>query len=223
MPHILLLNPNTHTATTHTMVQLLQAQLPAHWQVSGVTATHGTALITNAAQLATAHTQVIACWQRAQTQGPWDAIVLACFADPALQALRQASGVPTVGIGQAALLAASAGGQRFGIATTTPQLDAAMRAQVQQLGLSALCTGLRYTTTPANQLMEQPQQLQQELLQTVQACAQTDGAQRVVIGGGPLGAVALQLAAHSPVPLVAPLTATAQWLLQQLPATTNAP
>ena len=216
MPQILLLNPNTNASTTNSMVQLLRAALPASWRVRGVTATQGTALITNAEQLHTAAQQVQACWQSVRTQATWDAVVLACYADPALHALRQATGVPTVGIGQAALLAASAGGQYFGIATTTPDLDAAMRAQVQQLGLSAQCTGLRYTHTPATALMDQPQQLQQELLHAVQACAQQDGAQRVVIGGGPLGAAALQLAPYSPVPLIAPLSATARWLQQHL-------
>lgn len=211
MPQILLINPNTSARTTQQMVQLLQAQLPLTWKVHGVTASVGTPLITNALQLAEAAQQVPACWQVARAWAPWHGVVLACFADPALDWLRRTTGVPTIGIGEAAMRAASHNGQRFGIATTTPDLDSAMRAQAQQLGIAHLYTGAHYSAGPALALLEQPQVLQQQLHTAVQQCV-ADGAQQVVIGGGPLGQTALALASQVPIPLIAPLSAAAHWL-----------
>lgn len=216
MPSILLLNPNTHVQTTEMMVQLVQAQLPAGFEVHGATATHGVPMITNAAQLAAAAEQVADCWQRAQPTRPWHGVVLACFADPALDWLRNATGLPTVGIGEAAMRAASLGGQRFGIATTTPDLDAAMHAQAQQLGLAQLYTGARYTEGNPLQLVANAGALQQQLHHAVQRCVDADGAHRVVIGGGPLGQAAHALAQSMDVPLIAPLDAAAQWLQRAL-------
>ncbi len=216
MPSVLLLNPNTSTQTTQMMVQMVQAQLPAGFAVHGMTAMQGVPMITNAAQLAVAAQQVADCWQRAQHTGPWHGVVLACFADPALHWLRSATGVPTVGIGEAAMRAASRSGQPFGIATTTPDLDAAMHAQVQQLGLGQLYTGARYTQGNPLQLVANASALQQQLHHVVRQCVDADGARSVVIGGGPLGQAAHALARSMDVPLIAPLDAVAQWLQQAL-------
>lgn len=211
MPQILLINPNTNLQTSAMMVRLVQQQCPPDWQVHGITATEGVALITNPAELAVAAHQVRACWAQAAATRRWDGVVLACFADPALDWLRRTTGVPTIGIGEAAMRAASHNGQRFGIATTTPDLDSAMRAQAQQLGIAHLYTGAHYSAGPALALLEQPQVLQQQLHTAVQQCV-ADGAQQVVIGGGPLGQAALALASQVPIPLIAPLSAAAHWL-----------
>lgn len=217
MPRILLLNPNTNTATTHMMVQLVQAHCPPEWCVHGVTAVHGVPLITNAAELAQAAVQVQACWQQACTTAAsisqsWDGVILACFADPAIDWLRQHTGVPTIGIGEAAMRAASQHQKRFGIATTTPALDAAMHEQAQRWGLGHLYTGARYTA----QLVTQPGALEQQLLAAISDCVALDGAQSVVIGGGPLGQAAAALAHQTATPLIAPLHAAAQWMRSAL-------
>lgn len=216
MPDLLLLNPNTNAQTTQMMVQLVQAQCPAqgHWVVHGCTAAYGVPMITNAAELAVAATQVQHCWQQARSQRAWVGVLLACFADPALDWLRSATGVPTIGIGEAAMRAASQGGQRFGIATTTPDLDTAMRAQAHALGLGSQYTGPRYTAGNPHHLVARPGALQQQLHTAVQQCVRADGAHCVVIGGGPLGQAAHHLDAQVQVPLIAPLTAAAQWLVQ---------
>lgn len=218
MPSVLLLNPNTSTQTTQMMVQLVQAQLPAGFTVHGMTATQGVPMITNEAQLAVAAQQVVDCWLRAQQKGPWHGVVLACFADPALHWLRSATGVPTVGIGEAAMRAASHSRQPFGIATTTPDLEAVMHAQAQQLGLGQLYTGARYTQGNPLQLVAHASALQQQLRQAVHQCVDVDGARSVVIGGGPLGQAAHVLAHSMDVPLIAPLDAAAQWLHNALSA-----
>lgn len=217
MPRILLLNPNTNTATTHMMVQLVQTHCPPAWCVHGVTASHGVPLITNAVELAQAAVQVQACWQQAcsiaaSSSQPWDGVILACFADPAIDWLRQNSGVPTIGIGEAAMRAASQHQQRFGIATTTPALDTAMREQAERWGLSHLYTGARYTAGIPQQLVTQPGALEQQLLAAISECVALDGAQSVVIGGGPLGQAASALAHQTSTPLIAPLHAAAQWM-----------
>lgn len=218
MPQILLINPNTNLQTSAMMVRLVQQQCPPDWQVHGITATEGVALITNPAELAVAAHQVRACWAQAAATRRWDGVVLACFADPALDWLRSTTGVPTVGIGEAAMRAASQGQRRFGIATTTPALDHAMQAQAQQLGLGHLYTGARYTAGPPLQLLAQAQidALHQQLHSAVQHCVAQDGAQTVVIGGGPLGQAAQALATQTHTPLIAPLTAAAQWMQHAL-------
>ena len=218
MRNILLINPNTNAQTTAMMVQLVQQHLPASWCVYGVTAEQGVSMITTAQELYAASHQVRACWVQAQNHLnlSWDGVILACYADPEIEWLRAATGVPTVGIGEASMQAASAGQRRFGIATTTPELDLAMRMQVERLGLKHWYCGARYTEGNPMQLVAQADALLQQLHHAVEQCAQSDGAQAVVIGGGPLGQAAQALAAQTNIPLIAPLTAAAQWMQQAL-------
>lgn len=220
MYRILLLNPNTNSATTQTMVGLLQAALPLMWHVTGRTATQGVPLIDSAEQLHACTAHVLQMW-RSDPYG-WDAVVVSGFGDPCVEQLRRLTKCPVIGLGEASVLAASAGGRRFGIATVTPKLADPIRALVQRLGVAHLYTGLSNAPGHIPQLLRDQTQLKQALHYASQACVQFDGAQAVIVGGGPLGHTALSLQAQQAlygVPIIAPLSATAQWLQQHLPYT----
>lgn len=218
MYRILLLNPNTNSTTTHTMVGLLQAALPMTWHVTARTATQGVPLIDSAEQLHACSDHVLDMW-RSDPYG-WDAIVVSSFGDPCVEQLRRLTKCPVIGLGEASVLAASAGGRRFGIATVTPKLADPIRALVQRLGVAHLYTGLSNAPGQMPQLLNDHTQLKQALHYAAQACVQLDGAQAIIVGGGPLGNVALALQSQQArygAPVIAPLSATAQWLQNNLP------
>lgn len=211
MPRILLINPNTSHATTQMMVDIVQSHCSADTAVHGMTATSGVAMITTPAELSASTAQVLAMWEEAAGSN-WDGIVIACFGDPGVELLRQRADCPVIGICEAALREASAGGRLFGIATTTPNLTKVIHTFANQWGLAPHYTGLRATQGDPQALVRQRDALEAALLRTVAECTTLDGAQAVVIGGGPLGQAAQALAPHSPVPLIAPLAAAARWL-----------
>ncbi|GAA3389335.1 aspartate/glutamate racemase family protein [Streptomyces roseoviridis] len=115
--------------------------------------------------------------------------------------------VPVVGIGEAALAEAAAGGRRFGVATTTPHLEGSIAAHVERLGLAASYTGARFTSGAPARLAARPEALLAALAEAVRACVVRDGAEAVVIGGGPLGDAATALQARFTVPVIAPVPA----------------
>ncbi|MER7519898.1 aspartate/glutamate racemase family protein [Streptomyces sp. NPDC126499] len=115
--------------------------------------------------------------------------------------------VPVVGIGEAALAEAAVGGRRFGIATTTPRLEGSLAAQVERLGLAASYTGARFTAGAPDRLAAHPDALLTALEAAVRACVVRDGAEAVVIGGGPLGDAATALQTRLAVPVIAPVPA----------------
>ncbi|MEV6331240.1 aspartate/glutamate racemase family protein [Streptomyces sp. NPDC051909] len=124
--------------------------------------------------------------------------------------------VPVVGIGEAALAEAAAGGRRFGIATTTPRLAGSLDAQVARLGLSSSYTGARFTTGAPELLAARPESLLVALETAVRACVVRDGAEAVVIGGGPLGEAADALQSRLAVPVVAPIPAACRRIADAL-------
>ncbi|WP_311220894.1 MULTISPECIES: aspartate/glutamate racemase family protein [unclassified Acidovorax] len=214
MPSILLINPNTSEATTRMMADIVRAHLHVDVVVRGVTARTGVPMIVNHAELVDSAHQVRTCW--AEAGSGWDGVIVACFGDPGVAWLRQQTDAPVTGIGEAAMRDAADAGRRFGVATTTPGLAADIAACALRLGLAESYSGVRATAQEPHQLVAQPAELQAALAQAVAACIDQDGAQAVVIGGGPLGQAALALAPLFSQALVSPLVSAAHWMQQQL-------
>ena len=214
MPDILLINPNSSQATTEMMVRIAQAEAPEGCAIVGATARRGPPMIVNETELAAAAHEVELAWRVAST--PHAGVIVSAFGDPGVDLLRRASpGLPVVGICEASMFEAAEGGRRFGVATVTPQLVDAIDAKARELGLSSLYAGVRLTPGEPRALTASPQALEVALAEAVQACLD-DGAQAVIIGGGPLGQAAIGLAARLDAPMVAPIPAAVRRMARQL-------
>lgn len=205
MIRILLINPNTSTATTDMMVGIAQGAAPDGIEIVGATASRGPPMIVEPLALAVAAEEVVAIGRAAGDTVA--GIIVSAFGDPGLIRLRSRSAMPVVGIAEAAMLEAAQGGRRFGIATVTPLLVAGIDAYATSLGLHGLYTGTRLTSGDPQALAASPAQLVEALAQAVTMCVQHDGAEAVVIGGGPLGDAATALAARVAHPVIAPIPA----------------
>jgi Asp/Glu/hydantoin racemase len=120
--------------------------------------------------------------------------------------------VPVVGIAEASMREASEGRRRFGIATVTPELVSPINGRAEALGLRDLYTGIRLTQGDPRALAADPQALEEALARAVQRCIEEDGAEAVIVGGGPLGQAALALARRFDVPVIAPISAAMRLL-----------
>lgn len=213
-PVVLLVNPNTSAATTAMMHGLARAALPEALALRSATAAQGAPMITTDAELATAVQEVLAIGRR--EAGAVAAIVVAAFGDPALAALRAELGLPVFGIGESSMHEAAQGGRRFGVATTTPGLAASIADAVARLGLAAQFTGTRIPQDDPLRLAADPDLQDALLAQAVRACVDEDGAQAVVIGGGPLAQSAERIAGQFAVPVISPVAAAMRRVAAQL-------
>ncbi|MFD0372075.1 aspartate/glutamate racemase family protein [Streptomyces sp. NPDC127114] len=204
---MVLVNPNTSASTTRTMTAIARRALAGTGlRVRGVTVAEGPPMLTDPAALSAAAPHVVRAARAAVASGDCAAVIVAAFGDPGLASVRSLP-VPVVGIGEAALAEAAAGGRRFGIATTTPRLADAIAAHVARLGLTSAYTGARFTAGDPQQLTARPEALLAALTAAARACVVRDGAEAVVIGGGPLGEAAEALRTRLPVRVVAPIPA----------------
>ena len=208
---ILLINPNTSRATTEQMAAIARACAPAGVEVVGVTAPRGVPMILTGDQLAAAVPTVVEIGI-AEGVGV-DGIIIGAFGDPGLAALRERVAVPVVGIAEASMLEAAEGGRPFGVATTTPALVDFIAARVHELGVAALYIGIRLTPGDPMALVADPPRLVEALAEAVHETIDTDGAEAVIIGGGPLGQAAIVLAPRFTTPIIAPIPAAMRRLL----------
>lgn len=209
---ILLINPNTSSATTRQMVAIARKVAPPGVEIIGVTASRGPQMILTAAELAAASPLVVE--MGVATDAGIDGIIVGAFGDPGLAVLRQRVGKPVVGIAEASMLEASAGGRRFGIATTTPALVELIATRAGELGIGALYAGIRLTQGDPLELVADPPRLVEALTEAVRRSIDEDGAEAVIIGGGPLGDAAIALAPRFRTPVIAPIPAAMRRVLR---------
>jgi allantoin racemase len=211
MKNVLLINPNTSRATTAMMVRIAQASSTRDLAVTGATATRGPAMIVTAEQLAAAAFEVIEIGIRQARKV--SGIVVGAFGDPGLEPLRSSVAVPVVGLCEASMLEAAAGGRRFGVATVTPELAAPIQDRVRDLNLLHLYTGIRLTLGDPIALAADAARLEDGLRRVVAECFEIDHAEAVIIGGGPLGQAAIALARSFSRPIIAPIPAAMRRLM----------
>jgi len=217
MSTVLLINPNSSTETTEMMVRMAQDEAPAGITVIGRTAGSGPLMIVDAQELCAAGLEVERIWRHESLQGDAGVgVVIAGFGDPGLSRLRELTLQPVTGICEASMLEAAASGRRFGIVTVTPRLVPIIDAVADRLALRHLYTGVRLTVDEPRGLTRDAERLEAQLAVAIDDCIQKDGAQTVIIGGGPLSTVAQRLAARSAVPILVPIRAAMRQVAARL-------
>jgi allantoin racemase len=188
----LLINPNSSRETTAMMVEIARENSPCDLSVIGATAKRAPRMIVTREQLADAAAEVIeiASREAAKVSG----IVIGAFGDPGIQTLRKEVLIPVVGLCEASMLEAAAGGRPFGVATVTPDLAASIEGRAHDLGLRHLYTGIRLTLGDPVALATDAARLEESLGNAVAQCFEIDHAEAVIIGGGPLGQAVVALA-----------------------------
>jgi len=141
---LLLINPNTSSAMTAAIAQGAQAVASSNTEIVAVQPTFGPLSIEGHYDEAFAAAGVAEQVKLASTWGP-DAVVLACFGDPGLEAAREATAAPVLGIAEAAFHAASMLATGFSVVTTMTRTCIIAERLVQRYGFEHQCRGVHGT------------------------------------------------------------------------------
>lgn len=198
MPRVLVINANTTRAVTDLIERHARAALGGEVELRAVTAPFGAAYIASEAGYAVAGHAALECLER--HAAGCDAVLLACFGDPGLFALREASAVPVVGMAEACMTHAARAG-RFAIVTGGPAWGPILRRLAQALELGDALASVRTLRLNAAELAAQPESARRLLLEEVRK-AKEDGAKTVIIGGAALAGFAAQLEPEAGVALI---------------------
>ena len=200
MPRILVINPNTsQSVTERVLAACRQAQPEPQWQ--GVTARFGAPYIASEATYAVAAHAVLDSFDHAVAQhGAFDAVLIACFGDPGLLALREVAGVPVVGLAQASFEEAGRRGP-FAVVTGGRAWEPMLRRFARMHQLDAQLRGIFTIALTGAQIAEEPDRAQQDLLAACRAGVDV-GATTLVLGGAGLVGMAAGLQPPLGVPVL---------------------
>lgn len=138
---LVVINPNSTVSMTEKAAAAARAAVPSA-QVIGVTCHRSPPAIQGPEDDAICQPFVLQEVAKAAGDGA-DAIVIACFDDPALERARASVSIPVLGIGEAGYHAAMLLAGRFSVVTTLPVAIATLEENLAQYGMAGACAKVR--------------------------------------------------------------------------------
>ena len=215
MKRCLVINPNTTGAVTEIVVSACQrAQPGVQWE--GVTARFGAAYIADEASYAKAAPATLDAFDA--FYAGHDVVLLACFGDPGLLALRERSHVPVIGLAQSSFEAAARRG-RFAVVTGGHAWAPMLAQFAREHRLDERLVGIHTIDWTGAQIAADPDGARDALV----AAAQNGidgGAECILLGGAALAGLAPALQPRLAVPVLDNVLLAAQAVADVLTSST---
>ena len=197
MKRCLVLNPNTTAAVTEIVLAACRRAHPGlRWE--GATARFGAAYIADEVAYAKAAHAALDAYE-ASYDGH-DAVLLACFGDPGLLALRELARVPVVGLAQSSFEAAARRG-RFAVVTGGHAWAPMLARFARMHGLDAGLVGIHTIDWTGAQIAADPDGARDALIAAARQGIDA-GAQCILLGGAALAGLAAALQPRLEVPVL---------------------
>ena len=202
---LLVINPNTTPAITELVARHARDLVGPQTEIRAVSGRFGPRYVASRAAAAIAgHAALDAFAEHGQG---CDGVLLACFGDPGLLALRELSPVPVVGMAEASCHLACQIGARFAIVTGGERWGAMLHEFVTALGLDTRLAGIRTVAPNGAEIARDPDAACDLLAEACRGCVDEDGAEVVVLGGAGLAGLAARIAPRVPVPVLCSVAA----------------
>lgn len=216
MRRLLLINPNTSAHITALMHSHAQRVGGAQVQVDARTARMGAPYIACESSYAVAGHAALDAWacSVAPGQAEFDSVLIGCFGDPGLFALRQISHVPVTGLAEASFIAAARMGS-FAIVTGGVRWKPMLQRLAHGLGFDQQLLAIHTVAPSGAELAAQPEAAMQLLADACVHAAHSTGAHSVILGGAGLAGMAAAIQDRVPVPLIDSVEAGVLHALQQ--------
>lgn len=211
LARLLVINPNTNADMTAMLCSSVERHVAPGTRVIGRTAAFGCPVIATRASFAIAAHAALDSW--AAEAEPVDAIILGCFGDPGLAALREIASVPVVGLAEASFAVADA---PFAVLTAGAPWREMLREQLAVSPRGTLCRGIWALDATGADVVRDPQGFV-AALDALAERAVGEGAERLILGGAALAGYAPRLRP------IAPFIDCVAAAVRQLPSATVRP
>ena len=147
---------------------------------------------------------------RKQAEAIFDAFILACWGDPGIEAAREITCKPVVGIAEASLYVANSLGAKFGVVSTLKRTQHMVEKTIEKVGLSSHCALALCTDLPVAATAED-RDLTLNVLESGARTVIAAGAEVIVLGCAGMSGLDELLAARLGVPVIDSVAAAVVW------------
>jgi len=178
---IMVINPNTsESMTDHIREELNRIKRP-DTELTVVCAESGPETIESAYDEAHAIPPTLELVKRANEER-YDAIILACFSDPGLDAAKEISEIPVIGIEEVTLHIAAMLGAKFTVLTPRRERIPSKREDVCRRGLEHFLASIRSLDLSVAETDADPQKTKKKVVEVAKAAVEEDGAEVMILG-----------------------------------------
>jgi allantoin racemase len=178
---IFVINPNTsESVTEHLRRELAKVKRP-DTELTVVNPEHGPVSIESAYDEALATPPTLELVRQANQEG-YDAIVLACFSDPGLDAAKEISEIPVIGIEEATLHVAAMLGHKFSITTTGRNRAPTREIHVRLRNVETAYASALVMDMPVLEMDAHPEETKARILELAREAIAEHGTEVVILG-----------------------------------------
>ncbi|AEI94618.1 aspartate/glutamate racemase family protein [Roseobacter litoralis] len=196
---ILIINPNTTSSMTKKIGVAARAVARPDTEIVATNSQSGPASIQGFLDVATC---VPGLLEEIARHPDVDAIVIACFDDTGLDAVRTQVSVPVLGIGEAAYHAASMIANKFSVITTLSRSVPGLENNLMKYGLAQKCARVRATDIPVLKLEEGDPATLYKIRSEIRVAIEQDGAEAIVLGCAGMADLMSDLSAEFGLPVI---------------------
>jgi allantoin racemase len=197
---LLLINPNTSSSMTDLMLGVARQVASPDVEITAVTGRFGGRYVASRATHAIAGHAALDAY--AEHGANADVVLLACFGDPGLFALKEIARQPVIGMAEAACLQAAGQGRRFGIVTGGERWGPMLYEFVTALGLQEHLAVVTTVAPTGADIALDPEQALELLASACRIAVTQHGAESVILGGAGLAGLSRRIQDRVPVPLI---------------------
>ena len=192
---LLLINPNTTRSVTDRVAAAARALAGPDHAIEPATGAFGSPYIASrAASVVGAHAALDIARRMVgeSNHGKFDAVLMACFGEPGIEALREELSIPVLGMAECSFAAAQRVGPRFAVVTGGAAWIAMLRDFAAVRGLSHALASVRTLPIDGGAIARDPEGALPALADAARL-AHGDGADSVILGGAGLIGLAARL------------------------------
>lgn len=204
--HIRVINPNTTRAMTDTIGAAASAVAAPGTRITASQPSSGPVSIESHFDEAVSAVGVIEEVLAGEREGT-DAYIIACFGDPGLNAARELTRAPVIGIAEAAFHVASLISTRFSVVTTLPRTLIIAEHLLDSYGFSHNCRRVRAADIPVLELEDNPDVALERIIEECLRAKREDNIGAIVLGCGGMADLTPQITEAVGLPIVEGVTA----------------
>jgi allantoin racemase len=178
---IMVINPNTSKSMTDHLRSELEKIKRQDTHLTVICPDRGPEAIESALDEAYATPPTLELVKQANREG-YQAVILACFSDPALEPAKEISQIPVVGIEESTLHIAAMLGARFCVVTPSKHRIPAKRTHVHKHGLDYFLASIRSLDMSVAETDANPEKTKKRVLEVAQKAVEEDGAEVIILG-----------------------------------------
>ena len=178
---IMVINPNSSQEMTASICEVLECVKRSDTELTVVRTVGAPAAIQSASDIAQAVPPMLGLVLKANEEG-YDAVILACFSDPGLEAAREQSDILVMGIEETALHVAAMLGHKYTILTPLSKRIPSKEQDVRRFKAESAMASVRALDLTVTETESNPELTKARILEVARKAVEEDGAEVIVLG-----------------------------------------